>query len=140
MIDDDSRQTLEQLLVSIADRADAVEGAAVGHDEEVVVGVRIRVGPGSFDVRHEVVDRGDRIGEHRRRPPAVVLDEPADREGRAEGVGVGAAAGAAVSGVGVGRPGRWAKDKDVTSNSMQTKANDRRNLCTAKTPLRWIIC
>jgi hypothetical protein len=51
---------------------------------------------------------------------------------------------AAASGVGVacglpGRPGRWAKDKDVTSNTIQTKANDRRNLCTAKTPLKWIV-
>ena len=52
--------------MALGDRADAVEGAAVADDEQVVVDGRIGVGPGARGARQEVVERRDGVGEHRR--------------------------------------------------------------------------
>ena len=73
----------------VGDGADPIEAPAVRDDEQVVVGVRLRVGSGAIDVGQEVVERRQRIGEDGGRPAAGPLDEPADRQRRAERVGVG---------------------------------------------------
>ena len=90
MVDDDPRQPREQLGVAGADRADPLERAAVGDDHEVVGGRRVRVGPEPVDAGEEVVERRERVrADGDRRAAAQRLDEPDDRERRAERVGVG---------------------------------------------------
>ncbi len=89
VIEDDARQALEHIGVPLSDGADPIDGPAVGDHEQVVVGVRLRVGAGAVDIRQEVVDRRERIGEDRGRPATDPLDEPADRQRRAERVCVG---------------------------------------------------
>ena len=77
MVDDHPRQALEQLRVAAADRADPIERAAVGDDEQVVVGagsgsVRTRPTPGQ-----EVVQRRNRIREDGVARAPLALDEAA---------------------------------------------------------------
>ena len=64
------RDAREQVGVPDTDRPDPLERAAVGDDEEVVVGGRIRVGPDALDARQEVVERRRRVGRHDVRGPA----------------------------------------------------------------------
>ncbi len=89
VIQHDTRQALEQIGVAARDGADAIDGPAVRHDEQVVVGIRLRIGSSAIDVGQEVVDGWKRIGKDRGRTAARALNEPADRKGRTERVRVG---------------------------------------------------
>ncbi len=64
--------------------ADAIERPAIGHDEEVVAGGRIGIGPEPLDPGDEVVERRDRIGAHRIGRAAERLDDARDAERRTD--------------------------------------------------------
>ena len=57
VVDDDPRQRGEQVGVAPADLTDPVERAAVRHDQQVVVDVRVGIGPDGLDAGQEVVQR-----------------------------------------------------------------------------------
>ena len=89
VVDDDSRQALEQVGMAPADVADAVQRAAVGDHEQVVGGLRVRVGPEALHAPQEVVQGRDRVGADGVGTAAQGLHEMDDPERGSERVGVG---------------------------------------------------